>query len=64
MGEEDEVIPLVEGEEAPPEIAITPVDSEDVVDDDKLMGANLPDLPEESFEADPEDTKGIGGLCG
>lgn len=45
---EDEKIPLVEGDEAPPEIELKPVLSDDPVKEE----------PDPSYEGDPEDTKG------
>lgn len=58
----DEQIPLIEGDDEEPETLICPALDEMVADDDAVSPPQ--GIPPESFEADPEDAKGLGGLCG
>src|SRR3954447_19698985 len=58
-------IQLIEGDEAPPELIITPVASHedpDHVYSDPEMGDMPDDLPAGSFEADPDDADGADDL--
>jgi hypothetical protein len=50
-------IPPIEGDDAPPDVDLHPVDGEDP-DGDEDTG-DMQNLPSESFEADEDDDKGL-----
>lgn len=57
----DDNIELIEGDEAPPEIELKPVNGEGLDDDPHMTGAE--DLSENSYRADLDDDKGLTGMC-
>jgi len=58
MTDDEPEIPAVEGDEAPPDVEIHPVDAEDAGGEDEEM-SDPQNLPPESFHADVEDTDGV-----
>lgn len=61
MNPDDDTIELVEGDEAPPEVELQPVDGEGLDDDPHMTGAE--DLTRESYKADLDDDKTMKGMC-
>jgi hypothetical protein len=59
-----EEIPLVEGDEQEPDVAINPVDDDADPEDDDPDNAGIENVPDESWLADPHDDKGLSELCG
>jgi hypothetical protein len=54
---DNDTVPLIEGDDAPPDITLNPVDGDDPDTDDLDMD-DPQNLPPESFEADESDDKG------
>lgn len=59
MDNDNESIPLVEGDDREPDVEINPVEGEDVPDDPEMSDPS--GLPRESFVADADDTDGTSG---
>jgi hypothetical protein len=55
--DDHETIPLVEGDDAEPDVTLAPVDAEGDSDTDQDTGDM--DLTGQHFQADPDDDKGL-----